>query len=90
MYTYMYIAYYILPIDCPLLALEDICSAVMDMGSDRGPGPRSLLIYGPYPIWLNICASRASNRQYIYATIQLHATPSLIKMRTLDRHVNQK
>ena len=27
-----------------------------------GPGP---WVPGPYPLWLNICATRAINRQYI-------------------------
>ena len=50
------ITYYILPIDCLLIAyrlpLMPICSAIMDMGPGPGPGPAAFgpWVRGPGPI----------------------------------------
>ena len=58
---------YILPIDCLLIALvAHMFSysgiAARDRTAAVGPWARGAC---PYPLWLNICASRAINRQSI-------------------------
>ena len=60
---------YILPIDCLSIAcrlpLMHICSTIVDMTwgtAAFGPWAR---VPSPYPLWLDICASRAVNRPSI-------------------------
>ena len=66
----------ILPIDCLLVALDAHIFSHNGYGpgtKDQGPeaagpgpgGPQLLSPRVPYPLWLNICASRAINRQSI-------------------------
>ena len=74
----LHITYYILPVDCLLIALDEHMFSHNGYGPRTpGPGPKSCgppspglaafgpwsLVPGPYPLWLNICASRAINRQ---------------------------
>ena len=62
---------YILPIDCLSIALDAHMLSHNGYGPrTRAQGPRSLIyperwVPGPYPLWLNICASRAIDRQSI-------------------------
>ena len=57
-YYLLYITYYILPIDCLLIAywlpLMHICSAIMDMGPGPGPKAQKLRYRTQYRILINI------------------------------------
>ena len=69
-----------MPVDCLLIALDAHMFSHNGYGprtKDQGLkaagsgalGPAAFgpwaLVPGPYPLWLNICASRAINRQYM-------------------------
>ena len=54
----------LLPIDCLSIALD---AHMLSHNGYGRPGPAAFgywsLVPGPFPLWLNICASRASDRQ---------------------------